>query len=92
MHTSNTTFKSGFTNKINTHHPIRYSTTCTKKSQPKPHQLPPEIHKQNLVEKLFFEKMGELTPSKKTNTYLENIFYYFKNPTWLVFQKHDFSK
>ena len=35
-------FKSEFTEQFDTHHTIRYSTTCTKKSQPKPHQTLPK--------------------------------------------------
>ena len=76
MHTSNASFKSGFKDQINTYHTIRYSATRTEKSQPKtPINCLQKTHKQNLVEKLFLKKQGELKPSRKTNTQLENYFY-----------------
>ena len=70
MHISNASFKSEFTNQIITHHPIRYSTTRTEKSQLKPINYLQKTYKQNLVENLFLEKQDELTSSMKTNTHL----------------------
>ena len=48
-------------------------------------------HKQ-LGCKAVFKKQGELKPSRKTNTHLDNHFYDFKNPPLLVIQKHNFPK
>ena len=41
--------------------------------------------------KSYFKK-NELTPSRKRNTRLENYFYHFKIPIWLVIQNTIFSE
>ena len=54
-------------------------------------QLSPENLTNNLAKKLFLKK-GELTLSRKPNTHLENHFYHFKIPVWLVIQNTVFQK
>ena len=44
-----------FADQNNTHHTIKYSTTCKKKSQCKPHQSPPETDTSNLAKKIFLK-------------------------------------
>ena len=39
----------------------------------------------------YFKK-GDLIPSWKLNTRIENQFYHFKIHSWLVIQKYNFSK